>query len=229
MLAAQRRAAPAPARRTGTSTRPADPLVRPLLVIVGTALSAYGYLLTTTVGLGNGPLFAVQDGIHRHLGWSLGTTSIVVGLAIALLAAALRSPLGVGTVLIPVLAGWWIELFEPHLPAVHGVTARWLLFVGGTAVMMLGGAMGVAAAIGVSALDGIMLSLARLTGRGQAAVRLGMEATMAVGGFLIGGRIGAGTLVMGALVGHLFRFWTSCLQRLGVVRSEGERLRTRAR
>jgi len=186
---------------------------RALLVVLGTALSAYGYLLTTAADVGNGPLFAVQDGIHRHLGWSLGTTSIVVGVGLAAGAAALRSPLGPGTILIPVMAGWWIELLEPHLPVLHGSVTRWAVFVGGTAVMMLGGAMGVAAAIGVSALDGIMISLSRHTGRNKAVVRLGMEATMAAVGFAVGGRIGAGTLVMGAMVGHLFRFWTACLRR----------------
>ena len=46
-----------------------------------------------------------------------------------------------------------------------------------------------------------------------------MEATMAVAGFAIGGRIGAGTLVMGATVGHLFRFWSTRLHRWGCTQS----------
>ena len=186
------------------------------LVLGGTALSSLGYLLTVASAVGNGPLFAIQDGMHRRLGMPLGTTAIVVGLALVVVAAALRAPLGPGTVLIPVVTGAWISAMEPYVVEVDGTLLRWAAFLGGTAVMMLGAALAVAASVGVSALDGVMFSLARVSGRDTAAVRLGMEATMAVAGFAIGGRIGAGTLVMGATVGHLFRFWSTRLHRWGL-------------
>ncbi len=188
------------------------------LVLGGTALSSLGYLLTVASAAGNGPLFAIQDGMHRRLGMPLGTTAIVVGLALVVVAAALRAPLGPGTVLIPVVTGAWISAMEPYVVEVDGTLLRWAAFLGGTAVMMLGAALAVAASVGVSALDGVMFSLARVSGRDTAAVRLGMEATMAVAGFAIGGRIGAGTLVMGATVGHLFRFWSTRLHRWGLRR-----------
>lgn len=61
-----------------------------------------------------------------------------------------------------------------------------------------------------------MLSLARLTGRTPAGARVVMELLMAALGFAIGGRIGAGTVVMGLSVGPLFGFWSRQLGRWGL-------------
>lgn len=183
------------------------PARRIALFVVGSAVSAYGYLVTAATQLGNGPLFAVQDGLHRRTGWSLAVSAVVVGLAVVGLAATLRAPLGPGTLALPVLTGWWIGLFEHHVVEAPGLVGRWSLFVGGTAVMMLGGVVAFTAALGASALDGVMLGLASRLRRTPSVVRLGMEVAMTCVGFALGGRIGLGTVVMGATVGHFFTFW----------------------
>ena len=195
-----------------------NPSVRDLsgrvaLLVTGAGLAAYGYLVTALTDLGNGPLFAVQDGLQRRLGWSMGVTATVLGLVIVVVAALLRAPLGAGTFALPALTGWWIDALEHHVVTVHGLPGRWLLFLGGTAVMMLGGVLCFTSALGVSALDGVMLGLAGRLGVAPARTRVGMEIGMACTGALLGGRVGVGTVVMGATVGHLFAFWRRVLDR----------------
>ena len=69
------------------------------LVLIGSLVSSYGYLMTTTAEVGNGPLFAVRRAARRA-GMSLGMTAIVAGLGFALLAAALGTRPGAGMVAV---------------------------------------------------------------------------------------------------------------------------------
>ena len=198
------------------ATSPRHVASRILLVVLGTALSSYGYLLTAAAGVGNGPLFAVQEGLVARTGLSTGTASMVLAAVIVALAVALRAPLGVGTLVIPVVAGLWIDALEPLTLSFDPLWARWAAFVAGTVVMMLGAVVSVTAALGASAMDGVMLSLARRTGRTPAGARIVMEVVMAGLGFAIGGRIGLGTVAMGLSVGPLFGFWSRQLGRYGL-------------
>lgn len=124
-----------------TSPRPVA--VRILLVILGTAISSYGYLVTAAAGVGNGPLFAVQEGLVARTGLSTGTASMVLAAVFVALALVLRAPLGIGTLVIPVVAGLWIDALAPLTLSFDPLWARWAAFVGGTVVMMLGGVLGV--------------------------------------------------------------------------------------
>jgi uncharacterized membrane protein YczE len=189
---------------------------RVLLLVVGTCLGAYGYLLTTAAGVGNGPLFAVQDGLRHQLGISLGRSALVVGLAVVAIALLLKGPLGIGTVCIPIANGLWISLLEHSVPTVRGVAAQWVEFLGGTAVMMFGVVLALSACFGASAMDGVMLGLARRFHTSPGRARLGMEVTLACLGAALGGRIGLGTVVMGATVGPLFQMCSRVLGALGL-------------
>ena len=68
-------------------------------------MAVYGYLVTALTDLGNGPLFAVQDGLQRRLGWSLGVTATVLGLGMACTGALLGGRVGVGTVVTGATVG----------------------------------------------------------------------------------------------------------------------------
>jgi uncharacterized membrane protein YczE len=189
---------------------------RVLLMVAGSAIAAYGYLLTVAADLGNGPLFAVQDGIRNQLGMSLAASATVVGLGLVALALALRAPLGAGTVALPIANGLWISALEPFVLAPSGAAVRWIQFVSGTGVMMLGAVLAVSASFGVAALDGVMFGVARRCRVTPARARVGIEVTLASVGVALGGRVGLGTMVMGATVGHLFQFWSRVLARAGL-------------
>lgn len=189
---------------------------RVLLMVAGSGVAAYGYLMTVAAHLGNGPLFAVQDGVRGVFGLSLATSSTLVGLLLVALALALRAPLGVGTLAMPIANGLWISVLEPHVLVAQGAAGRWIQFVGGTTIMMLGAVLAVSASFGVAAMDGVMFGVARRCGVAPARARLAMEVALATTGAVLGGSVGVGTLVMGATVGHLFQFWTRALTRVGL-------------
>lgn len=189
---------------------------RVLLLVAGTGIASYGYLLTVAAELGNGPLFAVQDGLGTLLGASLATSATIVGLLLVAIALVLRAPLGAGTIATPILGGLWISVVEPVVIVPEGLVGRWIQFGAGTAVMMLGAVLAVAASLGASAMDGVMFGVARRARVTPASARLGLEVTLAATGAALGGSVGAGTLVMGATVGHLFQLWSRALARAGL-------------
>jgi uncharacterized membrane protein YczE len=180
---------------------------RVALVLVGSLLSSYGYLMTVRADVGNGPMFAMQDALHVRTGMSLALTAIVAGLALAVLARVLGIRLGIGPLGIPLVTGVTVAALEPFAPHLEGALLRWAAFGVGTTVMMLGAVVMFRAEFGGSALESAMFGVARVTRTSAARARIGLEITMALVGFAFGGRVGLGTAAMAISVGPLFAFW----------------------
>ena len=188
---------------------------RVTIMLLGSLVSSYGYLMTARAEVGNGPLFAVQDALHVRTGMSLALTAIVAGLALAALARALGIRLGIGPLGIPLLTGVTVAALEPFAPHVDGPLLRWISFGVGTTVMMLGAVMMFRAGFGGSALESAMFGVARVARTSIARARIGLEVAMALVGFAFGGRVGLGTAVMAVSVGPLFAFWSRRLPLIG--------------
>lgn len=195
------------------------PSARLALLVVGVAISAFGYLLTVVAELGNGPQFALQDGLCQVVGLGPGTMAILIGLGLVGVAALLRAPLGFGTVAIPVLFGLWIGVLEPVVVTPTGLVDRWLALIIGTNLLMGGGAMAVHAAFGASSLEGATLAIEQRTGLAQARARTAIEVAMTLAGIALGGAVGVGTLFIGATVGPIYAFWLVRIERLDRARS----------
>ena len=186
---------------------------RVVLLVAGSFVSTLCYAVTIRAGLGLGPLYAVQDGVARQAGISIGHGVMVVGAFLIMLALALRGPLGAGTVVLPFLGGTLLDLLLPQLPTVSGLLPRLAADIAASWVMALGGALIIWAAVGIASLDAVMLALHRITARRIVTVRVSMEFSMLVTGWALGGRVGVGTVITGVLIGPGLQFW---LRRLPV-------------
>jgi len=182
----------------------------------GCAIATFCYALTIRASLGLGPLFVVQQGVARHIGTGIGQGVMVVGVAMVLVALALRSWPGPGTLVLPFLGGGLLDLMLPPLPAIHGLGLRLLVVAAATWVMAFGAALTIRAAVGVAAYDAVMLGLRRTTGRSLRLVRLAMELTMLGCGWLLGGSVGVGTAITAVLIGPGMQFWLVVLGRPSV-------------
>jgi uncharacterized membrane protein YczE len=185
---------------------------RVLWYLGGCAVSAVCFVVTVRAELGLGPLFVVQDGVHQVLGISLGQSVMLVGTALVVAALLLRGGLGLGTFALPLVMGAMIDLLLPHLGTIDELGTRVLACTVASWCITLGGAMVIKARLGIAALDGVMMGLHRITGWPIGPLRLGMEATMLGTGWLLGGAVGLGTVIMGALIGHGLQFWMRVLR-----------------
>jgi uncharacterized membrane protein YczE len=149
--------------------------------------------------------------MSRTTGLSIGHAVMVVGVALVIIALALRSWPGPGTLLLPFMGGAMLDALVPNIPEVHGLVIRVLVVLVATWFMALGGALVIRASVGVAAYDAVMLGLRRVAGRPLAPIRLAMELTMLGCGWSLGGSLGVGTVMTGVLIGPGLQFWIKIL------------------
>ena len=193
----------------GATTRPSPTTLmgRVILLLAGSLMATFCYAVTIRAGLGLGPLYVLQDGVARQLGIAIGTSVMVTGFALVFVALALRSWPGPGTLALPVFGGVTLDALLPHLPDIHGRPVRLAAVVVATWMMALAGALMIRASVGVAAYDAVMLGLRRTFGRRLGPTRIAMEMTALTAGWLLGGSVGAGTVITGLLIGPGIQFW----------------------
>lgn len=171
-------------------------------------LVGYGVAVMTLVesGLGAASWNVLTDGVSRTLGLSFGWTTNLISLLVLLAWIPLRELPGLGTLLNVAIVGLAADATATVLPHPHGTPAAIGYLVLGLVALAFFDALYLGAQFGSGPRDGIMTGLVRLTGLPIAAVRTGIEITVATAGWLLGGTFGVGTvlvaLCMGPLVGY---------------------------
>ncbi|MFD8327864.1 membrane protein YczE [Streptomyces lydicus] len=175
------------------------------LIQLYAGLTLYGVSMGLMVraDLGLEPWSVLNQGISRHTGLSIGTVTIVSGALILLLWIPLRQRPGLGTVSNVLLLGLVMDLTIALVPELHALGARIPLLA--FAVLLNGAATGlyISARFGPGPRDGLMTGLHLRTGRPVRLVRTCIEVTVLAAGFLLGGSIGAGTVVYALAIGPL--------------------------
>lgn len=157
-------------------------------------------------GLGLGPWDAFHVGLHELTGMSVGTASIVVGVAIVLGSLRLGIRPGPGTLANMVLVGVFIDLALPHMPRASGWVAGLGYYLIAITLVGLSTGMYIGAGLGSGPRDGLMVGISRLTGLQFRRVRLFIELSALAGGWAMGGTIGVGTILFAILVGPAIQF-----------------------
>jgi uncharacterized membrane protein YczE len=167
------------------------------LVLYGVSSS-----LLVLADLGLDPWDVFHQGLSRTFGLAIGTWAIIVGAVVLLLWIPLRQRPGIGTLSNVVLVGLTMNVVLGHVHAPHAMAARIACLVCG--VFLNGVATGayIGAGFGPGPRDGLMTGLAA-RGHSIRVVRTGLEVTVLVTGWLLGGTVGIGTLVYALSIGPL--------------------------
>ena len=167
------------------------------LVLYGVSSS-----LLVLAGLGLDPWDVFHQGLSRTFGLAIGTWAIIVGVVVLLLWIPLRQRPGIGTVSNVVLIGLTMNVVLGHVHAPHAMAARVACLVGG--VFLNGVATGayIGAGLGPGPRDGLMTGLAA-RGHSIRVVRTGLEVTVLVTGWFLGGTVGVGTVLYALSIGPL--------------------------
>src|SRR5918993_99369 len=106
--------------------RASSPEVRRRLLQLYAGLVLYGVSMALMVrsSLGVMPWDVLHQGLSRHLGWSLGTVTIVVGALVLLAWVPLRERPGLGTLSNVVVVGLAVDAVLAVLPAPGGLAGR---------------------------------------------------------------------------------------------------------
>ncbi|MCX5413998.1 YitT family protein [Streptomyces sp. NBC_00059] len=191
------------------STDPGDPRLFRRLIHLYAGLALYGAssALLVRAGLGLEPWGVLHQGLAERTGISIGVISIIVGAVVLLLWIPIRQRPGLGTVSNVFAVGIAMDGTLALVPDVHGLGAQIPLMAAGIALNGVATGLYISARFGPGPRDGLMTGLNRLTGRSIRLVRTSIEVAVVVTGFLLGGSLGAGTVLYALAIGPLAQFF----------------------
>ena len=185
-----------------------DRLPRRLVQLyVGLVTFAFGEALIVQARLGVMSWDVLHQGLTKHLGLSIGQWSIIVGALVLLLWIPMREKPGLGTISNVVVIGASLDLFLRWVPVPSSLGWRVALLLLGIVINGVATAANIGARLGPGPRDGLMTGLVRLTRRPVGWIRTGIEVSVVVIGYLLGGNLNVGTVLFVLTIGpivHVF-------------------------
>ncbi|MEO6075255.1 MAG: hypothetical protein ABIP56_00480 [Dokdonella sp.] len=180
------------------------------LLKLSLGLTAYGMSMVMMLqsDLGLMPWDVLHQGIALQGAWQMGRVTIAVSVVVLLLWIPLRQKPGFGTVCNAIVIGLVFDtvnalIGDRLLDAT--ITTRVTLMIGGILLNAAATAAYLGAHLGPGPRDGLMTGLVRRTGHSVRLVRTLIEGSVVLGGFLLGGTLGVGTIVYVLLIGPLIQ------------------------
>ena len=183
--------------------------LRYLLMVFTFAFMSYGLTAMLWAGVGAPPWDVLHLGLSLQTGLSYGRVAQGVGLVLILVSWILRVKPYLGTILNMFFIGFFVDLFmaaglapRPAYPALQVIQLAL-----GTALFSYGTAAYILINRGTGPRDSFMLALSRITKLRIGLIRTFIEIAATVGGYLLGGPLGLGTILFALSVGPLIEFF----------------------
>lgn len=176
-------------------------------LLVGLVLLGASQGMMVRSRLGNAPWDVFHQGLSVRSGASIGVVTILVGVLVLLAWVPLRTWPGLGTVLNAVLIGLSLDWSLAVLPAWNHPGARVALMAAGVVLNGVASGLYIGAQLGPGPRDGLMTGLHARTGASIRLARAGIEVSVVLVGWVLGGMIGAGTVVYALAIGPLTQFF----------------------
>ena len=175
---------------------------------IGLATMSLGITMTIKGKIiGTSPWDVLHIGMFKQLGLTIGTWSIIIGLMIILSTSLyLKEWPKLATWLNMLLVGTFIDFFNWLLPSTTMFPLEITYFIVGLFVMSTGCALYISANLGAGPRDTIMMIIAS-KGFSVRTGRTIMELFAVTTGWLLGGPVGVGTIILALGSGHIIQ-WT---------------------
>lgn len=175
---------------------------RLIILISGLMLMGVGGAVTVQSELGNPPWTVLAQGLSFQLGISLGWAFFLVSCAVLLVWIPLRVTPGFGTIANAVVFAASLQVGVSVIPTQDSFVVSLLMVLLGISFVGFGTALYISCGLGPGPRDGWMIGLVKRTGIRIWKIRFAMEAFALSVGFLLGGRVGIGTVLVMLLVGQ---------------------------
>jgi uncharacterized membrane protein YczE len=180
-------------------------VARLLRLVAGLFVFAAGLALMVRADLGLSSWDVLHDALRKISPLTFGQAVIGVSVTVVLASLVLGIKPGPGTIANVLLIGAFADaLLATALLADLGSTdllIRLAALIGGIAAIALGTALYIGANLGAGPRDSLMLAVATRATISPGVARAGIEISVLVAGFALGGTVGIGTLLFAALIG----------------------------
>lgn len=153
--------------------------------------------------------------LYKTIGLSIGSWVIITGLVIlAFTSLMYRSFPKIGTWLNMLLIGAFIDFFYWLLPDAESFAFQLIYFVVGIFVLSFGTGMYISPNLGSGPRDGLMMWIVEKLGGSIKVARISIELVVAVIGWMLGGPLGVGTIIIAIVSGYIVQFSLPYCQKL---------------
>lgn len=182
-------------------------MIRYFRLMIGIMLYALAIVLMVNADLGLAPWEAFHIGLSRTTGLSFGMVSICVGSAIIAVTYQLRENIGIGTIASNFLVGIFVDvLFRLNwIPMAESIPIGIGMIFIGMVMLAFGTYSYIGSAFGTGPRDGLMVALTREYDKPVGLVRGTIELSVLLIGYLLGAKIGLGTLLIGFRIGPVIQ------------------------
>jgi len=186
--------------------------LRIILLLVGLSIAHLGVTLFLQSALGSDPFNVLIQGLFRSIPWpeSLPITHGTVHMSICFLIILVllfvdRSYVKIGTLLCMALGGPIIDVFTILLQNIINeqspMVFRLISLVLGCVILAFGMTIVIKSQCGTGPNDLVAVVISDKSGWKFGIVRIAVDVIFALGGFLLGGTLGVGTIICAFLVG----------------------------
>ena len=187
--------------------------LRLFILLFGLTIFGFGEALLIQSTLGNSPWAVLSQGLSKHTPLSLGWSTLVIGFLVLLGWIPLKQWPGFGTIANILVISSALQIGTDVFPVEHHTLwIRFAYVVCGIAIIGIGSSLYITCGLGTGPRDGLMTGIHRVSGVRVGRVRLIIEIIVMSIGWLLGGRVGIGTLMFAVFIGN------SVAISLGVVR-----------
>lgn len=184
-------------------------ILRLPILFIGFFILAIGIVANLYANLGTSPWGVLHVGLADITPFTLGQITQIVGLVIVIASWFLGFSPGFGTITNMITIGFFIDLviawnIIPTQTQIIWQTVQLIL-----SIIILGGGvfLYLRAQLGAGPRDGLMVALATKFNRSISYIRIPMDITVVILGFLLGGPLGVGTVISALTLGYSIQFF----------------------
>jgi len=182
---------------------------RTIRLIFGLFLYALGIFLSIQANIGLAPweAFSMGGSYLTHL--SYGNIVVITGFIIIAIDYVLKEKIGFGTILNAILIGKFVDLiqFFNLVPIMSNFWIGLLMLLLGQAIISIASYFYIGAALGCGPRDALMVALGKRMPKVPIGVIRGLiEGTVLIIGWLLGARVGIGTVISVFGIGLVLQF-----------------------
>lgn len=177
--------------------------------IFGLFLLSSGIFLTIQANIGLAPWDALSMGINNFTTLTYGQIVILTGLIVLIIDVSLKEKIGVGTILNTVLVGVFVDglQFLMIFPEMDSLMGGFIVLIAGQFILCLGTYFYISVGLGGGPRDALMTGLSKkFPNVPVGLVRGSIEGTVLLIGWLLGAKIGVGTVISVFGIGFLLEF-----------------------
>ena len=169
----------------------------------GLTLFGLGEALLIVSNLGVTPWTVFAEGVAKNFNISIGLATFLVSISILILWIPLKQKIGIGTVSNAIIIAVTIDLFVYLLPYSSNIVLSIFEMIFGILLVGVCSGINLITNLGPGTRDGLMKGISENFKKPIYIIRLSIEITVVILGWLLGGTVGLGTLMFAILIGPI--------------------------